>query len=114
MENDKFPVRAVIILSLCMTLNSYTMVSLFPYVGIMVKGLLRLETTNELGEPQVIEYDDLHRVRDMFFGQLLFRIEKFTKHSCSARNATPDQVYGIIVTSLSLTPTTLSREPSPK
>lgn len=45
-----FPARTVIILSLCMTLNTYTLVNLFPYVGIMVKDLLELETTNELGE----------------------------------------------------------------
>ena len=47
---EKFPARAVLILSMCITLNSYTLVSLFPYVGVMVKQLLELETTNELGE----------------------------------------------------------------
>lgn len=45
-----FPTRTVVILSLCATLNSYTLVNLFPYVGLMVKELLALETTNELGE----------------------------------------------------------------
>ena len=47
---DKLPVRSVVILCLCMTLNSYTLVNLFPYVGLMVKGLLGLETINEVGE----------------------------------------------------------------
>ena len=47
---SKFPARIVIILTLCMTLNIYTLVNLFPYVGVMIKDLLELETTNELGE----------------------------------------------------------------
>lgn len=47
---DKFPLRSVVILCLCMTLNSYTLVSLFPYVGLMAKGLLGLEKINEVGE----------------------------------------------------------------
>lgn len=46
----KFPAGIVMILSLGMTLNMYTIVNLFPYVGIMIKELLKLETTNELGE----------------------------------------------------------------
>lgn len=46
----KFPTLTVAILSLCMTLNIYTLVNLFPYVGLMVKQLLALETTNEVGE----------------------------------------------------------------
>ena len=45
-----FPARDVTILSLCLTLNIYTLVNLFPYVGVMVNDLLELETTNELGE----------------------------------------------------------------
>lgn len=45
-----FPTRTVWILSLCMTLNLYSLVSLFPYVGVMVEDLLELETTNEIGE----------------------------------------------------------------
>lgn len=45
-----FPARTVWILSLCMTLNTYTLVNLFPYVGVMVKDLLELKTTNEIGE----------------------------------------------------------------
>ena len=49
----KFPTLTVVILSLCMTLNIYTLVNLFPYVGVMVKKLLALETTNELGEMSV-------------------------------------------------------------
>lgn len=52
MENcqGKFPSGAVVILALCTTLQCYTLVSLFPYVGLMVEQLLRLETTNEAGE----------------------------------------------------------------
>ena len=46
----EFPTRAVAILSVCLTLNSYTLVSLFPYVGLMVQDLLGLETTNDSGE----------------------------------------------------------------
>ena len=49
----KFPTLTVVILSLCMTLNVYTLVNPFPYVGVMVKKLLALETTNELGEMSV-------------------------------------------------------------
>ena len=45
----KFPTLAVVILSLGMVIHSYTLVSLFPYVGMMVKDLLGLETTNEAG-----------------------------------------------------------------
>ena len=47
---DEFPVRSVLILCLCKTLNSYILASLFPYVGLMVKGLLGLENINEVGE----------------------------------------------------------------
>ena len=46
----KFPTCAVVILALAMTIQDYALVSLFPYVGTMVKGLLSLETTNEAGE----------------------------------------------------------------
>lgn len=49
-EAASFPTRAVVILSLAMTVNYYAMVSLFPYVGMMVKGLLSLPSTNEEGE----------------------------------------------------------------
>lgn len=49
-ETGPFPFGAVLILAICMTLNAYTLVNLFPYVGLMVKGLLRLSTTNEIGE----------------------------------------------------------------
>ena len=45
-----FPARVVVILSLCMTVNTYSVVSLLAYVGVMVKELLQLETTNESGE----------------------------------------------------------------
>ena len=46
----KFPARTVIILALCITLNTYTLVSPLPYVGVMAQELLGLETTNEMGE----------------------------------------------------------------
>ena len=49
-ESCPFPFRSVLILAFCMTVNTYTLVSLFPYVGIMVKGLLGLDTENEVGE----------------------------------------------------------------
>lgn len=44
-----FPTLAVVILVLCMTINGYALSNLFPYVGMMVKDLLGLETTNEAG-----------------------------------------------------------------
>lgn len=44
-----FPALAVAILVICMTINTYGLCNLFPYVGMMVKGLLGLETTNEAG-----------------------------------------------------------------
>ena len=49
----KFPALNVSILSLGMALNVYTLVSLFPYVGLMVKELLGLKTSNESGEAGV-------------------------------------------------------------
>lgn len=42
--------RAVVVLALANTVNAYAMVSLFPYVGMMVKDLLSLQSTNEVGE----------------------------------------------------------------
>lgn len=45
-----FPTRVVAVLVLAMITNSYTLVSLFPYSGVMVKMLLGLQTTNEAGE----------------------------------------------------------------
>lgn len=45
-----FPLGVVLLLALCMTLTMYSMVSLFPYVGMMVKELLRMEPTNGVGE----------------------------------------------------------------
>ena len=45
-----FPYGPVLILALCLTVNAYTMVNLFPYVGLMVKDLLGLSTINESGE----------------------------------------------------------------
>ncbi|CAM9819743.1 unnamed protein product [Hapterophycus canaliculatus] len=44
-----FPTCSVTILALCMAVHSLTFVSLFPYVGIMVKSLLELKSTNEAG-----------------------------------------------------------------
>lgn len=49
-KRSAFPVQTVTILVLCMTLNNYSLVSLFPYIGVMVMDLLGLETTNEAGE----------------------------------------------------------------
>lgn len=48
-EPGTFPKRGVLILCLGMLANSYTLSSLFPYVGVMVKDLLNLETINEAG-----------------------------------------------------------------
>ena len=45
-----FPYGPVLILALCLTVNAYTLVNLFPYVGLMVKDLLGLSTINESGE----------------------------------------------------------------
>ncbi len=45
-----FPTLSVVILSLCMGMQAYTYVNLFPYAGMMVKELLGLGTTNESGE----------------------------------------------------------------
>ena len=47
---EKFPAKVVIILSLCMTVNTYSVVSLLAYVGVMVKDLLDLTTTNKSGD----------------------------------------------------------------
>lgn len=48
--DDAFPVLEITVLALVMGMHSFAFVSLFPYVGIMVTGLLHLETTNEAGE----------------------------------------------------------------
>ena len=47
-----FPRLEVIILVLCVTVDSYTVDNLFPYVGIMVKQLMELESIDESGEVQ--------------------------------------------------------------
>lgn len=52
-DQHGFPRLEVIILVLCVTVNSYTLVNLFPYVGIMVMQLLGLESINEAGEARV-------------------------------------------------------------
>lgn len=46
----RFPYGAIIILVLAVSINSYTLTNLFPYVGMMVKHLLGLATINESGE----------------------------------------------------------------
>lgn len=46
----KFPYCPVFVLALCLVVNAYTLVNLFPYVGMMVKDILGLSTTNESGE----------------------------------------------------------------
>ena len=61
----KFPTLAVVILSLGMIIHSYTLVSLFPYVGMMVKDLLSLETTNEAGECNRVWVHRLEHNADM-------------------------------------------------
>ncbi|CAM9674846.1 unnamed protein product, partial [Ectocarpus sp. 6 AP-2014] len=48
-DTSPFPLAHVLILAICMTLNMYALVNLFPYVGTLVKTLLKLETTNEVG-----------------------------------------------------------------
>lgn len=50
-EQNAFLVRTVTILVLCMmTLNNFALVSLLPYIGVMVMDLLGLKTSNEAGE----------------------------------------------------------------
>lgn len=61
-KRSAFPVQTVTILVLCMTLNNYSLVSLFPYIGVMVMDLLGLETTNEAGE--ILRYRVKHRLHD--------------------------------------------------
>ncbi|CAM9510449.1 unnamed protein product, partial [Pylaiella littoralis] len=50
-EGDRrpFPRRSVVILSLVLTINTYTLANLFPYVGMMAKHIMGLSTTNESG-----------------------------------------------------------------
>lgn len=55
-ESDRaFPHRSVIILALVLTINGYTLASLFPYVGMMVKHIMGLSTINEAGENRLDE-----------------------------------------------------------
>jgi len=56
-DAGKFPTGIVIVLSLCMTLNTYSVGSLFSYVGVMVKHLLELRSTNESGEKVCTRYN---------------------------------------------------------
>jgi len=54
MRHDRygFPRLEVIILVLCVIVNTYAVDNLFPYVGIMVKQLMELESIDESGEVQ--------------------------------------------------------------
>ena len=45
-----FPRREIITLALCVVTHLYTLVSLFPYVGIMAKDMLALDSINEAGD----------------------------------------------------------------
>ena len=49
-HHDGFPRLVVVILVLCVSVNSYTLANLFPYVGIMVRQLMGLESINDSGE----------------------------------------------------------------
>ena len=49
-HGDGFPRRGVFILVFCVSVNVYTLVNLFPYVGIMVKQMMGLESINESGK----------------------------------------------------------------
>lgn len=53
-DTPEFPYRAVIILVLCLTVHRYTFVNVFPYVGMMVKRLMGLSSTNESGETETV------------------------------------------------------------
>lgn len=57
-EARVFPHRSVIILALVLTTNSYTLANLFPYVGMMVKHLMDLPTTNESGALRELPFSD--------------------------------------------------------
>lgn len=50
---EPFPTSTVALLTLTATVYTYTLASLFPYVGLMVSYLLKLETTNDAGECSV-------------------------------------------------------------
>lgn len=49
-DHHKFPVLEVAILVICVSVNAYTLVNLFPYVGVMVMQLMELKSINEAGE----------------------------------------------------------------
>lgn len=51
-SGEGFPTRAVLILALCMGVHSFTFVSLFPYVGMMVKECLKLDSIDEAGNTE--------------------------------------------------------------
>ena len=52
MRHDRygFPRLEVIILVLCVIVNTYAVENLLPYVGMMVKQLMELESIDESGE----------------------------------------------------------------
>lgn len=50
-----FPYREVIILVLCVSVHAYTLVNVFPYVGVMVMQLMELKSINDAGEEQARE-----------------------------------------------------------
>ena len=77
----KFPTLAVAILCLGMTVTSYTLVSLFPYVGMMVKELLSLETTNEAGECNRSNRVCLRTAVDVYF--VFWRFRQESVNSCA-------------------------------
>lgn len=51
-EKPNFPTAPVVVLTFCLVTNAYTLVNLFPYIGVMVQHLMGLPTTNEVGETQ--------------------------------------------------------------
>ena len=55
-NHAEFPRREVFILLLCVSVNAYTRVNLFPYVGIMVMQLMRLQSINEAGETSDMQF----------------------------------------------------------
>lgn len=50
-----FPYREVIILVLCVSVHAYTLVNVFPYVGVMVMQLMDLKSINDAGETRTRE-----------------------------------------------------------
>ena len=61
-NHDVFPRREVMILVLCVAVNAYTLANLFPYVGIMVKELMGLESINDAGETMLMSIPHASRI----------------------------------------------------